>query len=114
MKHWLILVLALMTALQSAVATADLDQVYHPGVDHHATEQWHSSDGNVDTQSGEQPPAEHDSASGHCHQCHGHLQVVLLNSPPDALGTVRDHGPLNYQINLASGAPSTPYRPPIS
>jgi hypothetical protein len=39
---------------------------------------------------------------------------VLLNGPHDALGAMRDHGPLNYQINLSSGAPSAPYRPPIS
>lgn len=113
-KHWIILVLALMTALQSAVASADLDQVFHPGVDHYDTEQWHISDSYVDNQSGEQAPAEHDSASGHCHQCHCHLQVVLLNGASNALGALLDSGPLNYQINLTSGAPSAPYRPPIS
>ena len=116
-KRRLVLVLALMSALQSLAAIGDATRPHHPDTFHHAHEHSHETGvinaGSVDIEYSSTSSAPSlDHASDHCHQNHAHFHTMLLST--DIAVLIANLLSADYQANHTSVTPASLFRPPIA
>ena len=112
-KRWFMMVIALMIALQSVAAIADVHQFHQSGSQHLEFDHSHQpSDTDNGKQLVKQSPDQPGHDCHHCCHCHGHASVVLagLSSHFAFSGTEL----ANYQAHLPSTIPTPLFRPPIA
>ncbi|MFT6663491.1 MAG: hypothetical protein ACJA05_000321 [Porticoccus sp.] len=103
-----------MIALQSVLAIADMKQFFQPGA-------WHQNTGHLadfpdiedDNSTSSQSPEAPDIPIEQCELCHGHCHVLSMSYLPGTLSFLPGKSLTNYQANISSVAPSSPFRPPI-
>jgi len=116
-KHWIMMVMTLMIALQSVVGIADGQQSYQGGIRHLEFDQTHQfADTDIEIQLTKQAPDRPDQSlydSPHCCHCHGHGFMTLVGS---SLHFAISSGTelVDYQATLTSVIPASLFRPPIA
>ena len=114
-KRCFVVVFTLMIALQSVLAIADMEQFFQPGVGHHDT--GHLADFpdiEADNSTSSQSPDAPDISIEQCELCHGHCHMLSMSYLPGTLSFLPGKSLANYQANISSVAPSSPFRPPIA
>jgi hypothetical protein len=116
-KHWIMMVMALMIALQSVAAIADAHQSHQSGTLHLEFNQpYQSADTDNEIQLTEQAPDKPGQSlydCPHCCHCHGHGFMALVgSSSPLAIFSGVVLG--DYRATLTSVIPASLFRPPIA
>ena len=119
-RHYLTCLLALLIALQSVAAMADVHQLHQFGTEHLEFDHSHQSSA-TDTQNDNLLAKQTPDQSGqsvydchHCCHCHGHGSVVLTGAASHLANLFSENGQADYQANLTSGIPPSLFRPPIA
>ena len=119
-RHYLTCLLALLIALQSVAAMADVHQLHQSGTEHLEFDHSHQStatDTHNDNLLAKQTPDQPGQSvydSHHCCHCHGHGSVVLIGATSHLADLFSENGQADYQANLTSGIPPSLFRPPIA
>lgn len=119
-RHYLTCLLALLIALQSVAAMADVHQLHQSGTEHLEFDHSHQStatDTHNDNLLAKQTPDQPGQSVYDCHHychCHGHGSVVLIGATSHLADLFSENGQADYQANLTSGIPPSLFRPPIA
>ena len=119
-RHYLTCLLALLIALQSVAAMADVHQLHQSGTEHLEFDHSHQStatDTHNDNLLAKQTPDQRGQSVYDCHHCchcHGHGSVVLIGATSHLADLFSENGQADYQANLTSGIPPSLFRPPIA
>jgi len=119
-NRWLVVVLALVVALQSLAAIGDTNQP-HPATPHHAHNHEHSHEDVVidsvtlemeESSTSSDPSPDH--SSDHSHQNHAHFHVVLVSVATDIV--ISAGGQLLSACQASHNSVTSPslFRPPIA
>ena len=116
-RHYLSCLLALLIAMQSVVAVADVHQFHHSSIGHLEFDHSHPSsatDTQNESQLAKQTPDQSAHDSHHCCQCHGHYFVVLIGTALHLADLFSENGQIAYLANLTSVISPSLFRPPIA
>ncbi|EDY86754.1 conserved hypothetical protein [gamma proteobacterium HTCC5015] len=119
-RHYLTCLLALLIALQSVAAMADVHQLHQSGTEHLEFDHSHQStatDTHNDNLLAKQTPDQPGQSVYDCHHCchcDGHGSVVLIGATSHLADLFSENGQADYQANLTSGIPPSLFRPPIA
>lgn len=119
-RHYLTCLLALLIALQSVAAMADVHQLHQSGTEHLEFDHSHQStatDTHNDNLLAKQTPDQPGQSVYDCHHCchcHDHGSVVLIGATSHLADLFSENGQADYQANLTSGIPPSLFRPPIA
>ncbi|AXS83055.1 MULTISPECIES: hypothetical protein [Marinobacter] len=119
-RHYLTCLLALLIALQSAVAMADTHRFHQSGTEHLEFDHTHPpTDTPNNSQLAKQTANQPDLSlydCRHCCHCHGQVQgaVVLTGAASHLAVLLSGNGQADYQANLTSGIFPSLFRPPIA
>lgn len=119
-RHYLTCLLALLIALQSVAAMADIHQLRQSGTVHLEFDHSHQSTA-TDTQNDyllaeltPDQPGQSVYDCQHCCHCHGHGSVVLIGAASHLADLFSENRQADYQANLTSGISCSLFRPPIA
>lgn len=119
-RLYLTCLLALLIAVQSVTAMADVHKFHQSGTEHvefNHSHQSTASDTQNDSQLAKQaadPLSQSAYDCHHCCHCHGHGSFVLTEVASHLTVLFSESGQVGYQANLTSVIPPSLFRPPIA
>lgn len=119
-RLYLTCLLALLIAVQSVTAMADVHKFHQSGTEHvefNHSHQSTASDTQNDSQLAKQaadPLSQSAYDCHHCCHCHGHGSVILAGAASHVAALFSGNGQADFQANLTSGIPPSLFRPPIA
>lgn len=117
-RHYFTCLLAVLIALQSMTAVADVHQFHQSGTQHlefnHSHQPTDIQDNNKLAKQAPDKPAQSPYDCHHCCHCHGHGSVILAGADLHVGTLFSGKGQAEYHVNLTSGVPPSLFRPPIA